>query len=481
MLTLVRFRMLMAAIFALCLASLPVFAAPPSGGGGSKVSVTAANPPDAFQGEELDVIVSGSGFDAGSQVSYLVTGTTDASQVDVISVQYISSSELKTRIRPKDAALPTEYDIQVQTSSGRKGKGTTLFRVKVAETACTGDEPKEPEIAYLGGWEVIGDTYTQDIYLSSGSGCDQYLLLEDAVMGIDPNAFPQELVDVTELRLDIEGNHGVIVWRDRVVQPIPLLALRFDIDGNANIVVDPLGPMVAHLPPDDYSTYGADVRFNESGEVEVITVEYAPDKSEWRLAHVNVDTGVRTQLSEGNCPFQDASALCFRPSYTYAWWNDAGSEVYLNPNSWPDAEVDYVALARIRREAGLWQPAEILMKHNAQVNVIGIRPNGLLAYEWLHYVPRRNGRTSFQDTYWTAATLDPDDCVPIECEPIDGQEMAADANKYPRGWTRAGGMLFIETGPGAQRNIWEYSNPFTGEIGSLQIQDVDRFERDTSY
>jgi hypothetical protein len=124
-------------------------AAPPSGGGGSKVSVTAANPADAFQGEELDVIISGSGFDAGSQVSYLVTGTTDGSQVEVLSVQYISSTELKTRIRPKDAALPTEYDIQVQTSSGRKGKGTTLFRVKVAETVCTGSEPKEPEIAYL--------------------------------------------------------------------------------------------------------------------------------------------------------------------------------------------------------------------------------------------------------------------------------------------------------------------------------------------
>ena len=149
MLTIMRAGRWTAAIFALCLAGLPAFAAPPSGGGGSKVTVTAANPPDAFQGEELDVIVSGSGFDAGSQVSYLVTGTTDASQVEVISVQFISSTELKTRIRPKDAALPTEYDIQVQTSSGRKGKGTTLFRVKMSA------EPN-PAIVYSGGSEQVG-------------------------------------------------------------------------------------------------------------------------------------------------------------------------------------------------------------------------------------------------------------------------------------------------------------------------------------
>jgi hypothetical protein len=145
MLTIVRSGKWMPAILALCLAGFPVLAAPPGGGGGgNKVSVTAANPPEAFQGEELDVIVSGSGFDAGSSVSYLVTGTTDASQVEVLSVQYISSTELKTRIRPKDAALPTEYDIQVQTSSGRKGKGTTLFRVKVSS------EPN-PAIVYSVG------------------------------------------------------------------------------------------------------------------------------------------------------------------------------------------------------------------------------------------------------------------------------------------------------------------------------------------
>jgi hypothetical protein len=469
---------------AILLLPLAVQAAKPSGGGGNKVSVTAANPSDAFQGEELDVVVSGSGFDAGSQVSFLVTGTTDASQVEVLSVEYISSTELKTRIRPKDAALPSEYDIQVQTSSGRKGKGTTLFRVKVAETACTGSESKEPEIAYLTGVDTAGDLDTQDIYLSSGTGCDQYLLVEDAALMVpddgDPkNGFGEVLAAVTGLRVDVEARKGIVIWRDTAVRPIPLLAVEFDIDAAGSVIVDSPGPALIHLPQDDYNAYGADVRIGKGGEVELITVEYSPDKTLWRLVYVNATTGERIVLTDGNCPFEDSSGQCFRPSYTYAWWNESGTEVYFNPTQWPDA--NSVALARIKRISGEWGPVEILMVHNAQVNVIGIRSDGLLAYEWLHYTPRRNGRTDFNDTYWVAATIDPELCVTFECSPTDGLEMAADANKYPRGWTRSGGMLFIETGPGAQRNIWEYSDPFTGAVGSLRIENVDRFERDTSY
>jgi uncharacterized membrane protein len=95
------------------------------------VTVTAANPADATQGEELDVIVSGSGFDSGSIVSYLITGTADASQVTVQSVQYISSTQLKTRIKVNGFAPVTDYDIEVQASTGRKGKGTTLFKVNM--------------------------------------------------------------------------------------------------------------------------------------------------------------------------------------------------------------------------------------------------------------------------------------------------------------------------------------------------------------
>lgn len=131
------------AVLATLVLALPLYApaAPPN-----RVTVTAAYPAEAFQGEELSVTVTGSGFDAGSMVGYFVTGTTDASQVDVLMVEFISPSELKTFIRPKDNALVSEYDIEVQTTSGRKGKGTTLFRVK-QKTTPGGPPPPPPPTA----------------------------------------------------------------------------------------------------------------------------------------------------------------------------------------------------------------------------------------------------------------------------------------------------------------------------------------------
>ena len=100
-------------------------AAPPT-----KVMVTSADPNNAEQGEELDVDVFGSGFDQGSSVKYLVTGTKDDTQIDILNVEFISPGQLKTRVKVKGNAFVIDYDIEVRTSGGRRGKGTTLFKVK---------------------------------------------------------------------------------------------------------------------------------------------------------------------------------------------------------------------------------------------------------------------------------------------------------------------------------------------------------------
>jgi len=154
-------------LFSLPLAAI---AAPPGGGG--KLSVTAATPSEAYQGEELDVIVSGSGFDAGSTVRYLIAGTSDASQVYVISVKYVSSTELKTHIRPAINALVTDYDIEVQTSTGRKGKGTTLFQVKTRLR-----QPPPPTYPTARVWHSFTDNGSaapdaSRLYMFGGSGSD---------------------------------------------------------------------------------------------------------------------------------------------------------------------------------------------------------------------------------------------------------------------------------------------------------------------
>ena len=70
------------AITALLLIAIPYAYA--AKGGGGKISVTAASPGEALQGEELDVIVGGSGFDEGTTAKFLVTGTSDDTQIEVI-------------------------------------------------------------------------------------------------------------------------------------------------------------------------------------------------------------------------------------------------------------------------------------------------------------------------------------------------------------------------------------------------------------
>ena len=96
------------------------------------VTVTAANPSEAIQGQDLEVLISGTGFGDGSTVKYLVTGTTDASQVTVLSVTYLpATGQLKTHIKVNGEAVTNYYDIEVLAATGRKGKGTTLFKVNL--------------------------------------------------------------------------------------------------------------------------------------------------------------------------------------------------------------------------------------------------------------------------------------------------------------------------------------------------------------
>jgi hypothetical protein len=119
------------------------------------------------------------------------------------------------------------------------------------------------------------------------------------------------------------------------------------------------------------------------------------------------------------------------------------------------------------------------MTHSSALQIVGVSSPGLLTYEFIEVVLNKRGKVS--STQWRTAVIDPIECEAFQCAPSDGDMLPVDSTKFPRGWTRSAGLLFIETGPGNQRDIREYSNPFTGEVGSLDIQDVDRLERDTSY
>jgi hypothetical protein len=90
------------------------------------------------------VVVSGSGFNNSAKVQYFVSGTTNPGGITVKKVTFRSSSELVTTIDVADTANLASFDIVVTLDSGRKGKGTTLFSVKVKPN-------EEPVLTYPPG------------------------------------------------------------------------------------------------------------------------------------------------------------------------------------------------------------------------------------------------------------------------------------------------------------------------------------------
>ena len=120
-------------IAVLLLAALGInisFAAKPAGGRkGGKVTVETATPNSVIQTKEEDVTMLGSGFDDGSSVKFMVTGTTDDTQIEVGPATYISSTELKVHIKTTRSTANVYYDIEVQATSDLAGSGPEIRKI----------------------------------------------------------------------------------------------------------------------------------------------------------------------------------------------------------------------------------------------------------------------------------------------------------------------------------------------------------------
>jgi hypothetical protein len=108
-----------------------------------KIQVTSATPNSAAQGTyNLNVIVAGSGFKSGATAKWYESGTTNTGGVTVSSTTVNSSSQLTANITVSSTAYVGSFDIVVQNSDGRTGKGTGLFAVtqngNAAPTSCSG-------------------------------------------------------------------------------------------------------------------------------------------------------------------------------------------------------------------------------------------------------------------------------------------------------------------------------------------------------
>ena len=97
------------------------------------LKVDSADPNVGIQSETLDVTIKGQGFAQATAVRFLVTGTGDTGHVSVTITEPPQDDTILARVEIAQDATVAFYDIEVQLSSGRKGKGTSKFAVQARQ------------------------------------------------------------------------------------------------------------------------------------------------------------------------------------------------------------------------------------------------------------------------------------------------------------------------------------------------------------
>jgi hypothetical protein len=111
--------------------------------------VTGTDPTGAPQDTTLDVEVSGSGFDNGSTVQLTLSGV-PTEKVRTNSIRYRNSRTLIANITIAADAQVDLYDVEVTTSSRKKGIGTEMFEVFTGGGNAVMVEFRQPESGLLG-------------------------------------------------------------------------------------------------------------------------------------------------------------------------------------------------------------------------------------------------------------------------------------------------------------------------------------------
>ena len=146
--------------------TLPPISAAAGGGGSGGPAVTATVPDSATQDTTLDVVVSGSGFDQGSQAQWAIAGVPSA-KVRTNSTQFVTPKKLIANITIATDADTGLYDVIVTASTGKKGIGSELFAVRAK--GGVGNTPANPELAYDNlGLRVVDADGTHETVLLTG-------------------------------------------------------------------------------------------------------------------------------------------------------------------------------------------------------------------------------------------------------------------------------------------------------------------------
>ena len=151
----------------------------------TEVTVTATAPDTASQDTTLDVVITGSNFDAGSDAQWAIAGVPSA-KVHTNSTRFVSGKRLIANITIAADADPVRYDVIVTTSTGKKGIGTEIFAIQLKLTPL----PPGPSLDFV-FTDQASDNVRSDgrgNYRDGLCGVTARLNLDDAIL--NPSARP---------------------------------------------------------------------------------------------------------------------------------------------------------------------------------------------------------------------------------------------------------------------------------------------------
>ena len=99
------------------------------------MSVSGATPDSATQDTTLDVVITGSGFVAGTAANWALAGVQDPGQVRTNSTRYVNSRQLVANITISSLQRCAKWDIVVTAAGKKGGIGTEMFAIKTKALA----------------------------------------------------------------------------------------------------------------------------------------------------------------------------------------------------------------------------------------------------------------------------------------------------------------------------------------------------------
>lgn len=204
------------------------------------LKVNSAEPNSGVQGETHIVTIKGVGFSNANKVRFLVNkSNSDTGKVEVTLLGVVDDETLTTEVVIPDGATVADYDIEVQLSSGRKGKGTTLFSVQSKDNG--------------GG---TGSTLTATFCLN--------MTTESPGLSSDGNMFPNTIYDYChnrKERVQVEtGSHPGFRFDSNTKSRPPLRWVYVDVPGDTVDVTDDYDVILSTFDTGDYQI---DLRFNK--------------------------------------------------------------------------------------------------------------------------------------------------------------------------------------------------------------------------